>query len=71
MVETIAPEPPKPIPWEFPKTGYCVFPIGAGPRDAGFHFCGNPVVVDRPYCETHALLAYISLGKKKAKEAGG
>lgn len=35
----------------------CHWPIGH-PREPGFHFCGAPAVVDKPYCETHCNVAY-------------
>ena len=35
----------------------CHWPIGH-PREPGFHFCGAPAIVDKPYCEDHCNLAY-------------
>ena len=35
----------------------CHWPIGH-PRDADFHFCGDPAEPDRPYCASHCALAY-------------
>ena len=35
----------------------CKFPIG-DPGAEGFHFCGNPVIGNGPYCERHRAIAY-------------
>ncbi len=36
----------------------CKWPNG-DPRDSGFHFCGKPSAVGRPYCPDHCAAAYI------------
>ncbi len=43
----------------------CAWPIG-DPGDAGFHFCGEPTVPGKPYCQTHCAQAYISKKKEEA-----
>lgn len=35
----------------------CHWPIGH-PREPGFHFCGEPALADKPYCEEHCNIAY-------------
>lgn len=35
----------------------CHWPIGH-PREPGFHFCGDPAIDDKPYCEKHCSVAY-------------
>ena len=42
----------------------CRWPIGH-PGDQDFHFCGNPRIAGRPYCEAHCAMAY----RGKAVEA--
>ena len=36
----------------------CLWPIG-DPGEPGFHFCGRPAAVGRPYCADHCSVAYI------------
>lgn len=36
----------------------CQFPIGE-PRHDGFHLCGNPVPLGRPYCDGHYRICFI------------
>jgi GcrA cell cycle regulator len=43
-------------PNRFPQRG-CLWPHGH-PGDKDFHFCGDRVLSDRPYCAAHAALAY-------------
>jgi GcrA cell cycle regulator len=38
-------------------TRACCWPIGE-PGRAGFRFCGDPAVIDKPYCAEHVKLAY-------------
>lgn len=35
----------------------CKWPVG-DPRNADFHFCGNPAHPGVPYCAEHAAVAY-------------
>ncbi len=44
----------------------CLWPIG-DPGDSDFHFCGDPSIAGKPYCEKHCDLAYIV--KPRASEA--
>ncbi len=37
----------------------CRWPIG-DPKDEDFHFCGKQSLPDKPYCEEHAAIAYVS-----------
>jgi GcrA cell cycle regulator len=39
------------------KPNQCRWPIG-DPDSDGFHFCGNPVFVGKPYCYEHCKQAY-------------
>lgn len=36
----------------------CRWPEGH-PGEAGFHFCGKPVMTGKPYCREHVARAYI------------
>lgn len=38
------------------ETSDCRWPIG-DPRHAGFHFCGAPQALGRPYCSHHWSLS--------------
>lgn len=40
-----------------PSEKLCQWPIGH-PNEKKFHFCGKPIFRDRPYCETHCMMAY-------------
>lgn len=40
----------------------CLWPIG-DPGGADFHFCGEPAVDGKPYCEEHCARAYITRTK--------
>lgn len=42
----------------------CCWPVG-DPREPGFRFCGNRALVDKPYCQEHAAIAYIPAKKKE------
>ena len=44
--------------------GMCSWPTGE-PRADDFHFCGEKVVQDKPYCAEHCAKAYV----KNTKEA--
>lgn len=44
----------------------CLWPIG-DPGDKDFHFCGEPSVSGKPYCEEHCQRAYIT--KSRNSEA--
>ena len=54
--------PPRPAPRPVSKKAdgpACLWPIG-DPGQVGFHFCGDPSVSGKPYCEKHCELAYIT-----------
>lgn len=54
--------PPRPAPRPVSKKAdgpACLWPIG-DPGQVGFHFCGEPSVAGKPYCETHCEVAYIT-----------
>ena len=54
--------PPRPAPRPVSKKAdgpACLWPIG-DPGQSDFHFCGDPSVSGKPYCEKHCELAYIS-----------
>jgi len=36
----------------------CSWPVG-NPGEEAFHFCGDEVVVGKPYCAKHCAVAYI------------
>jgi GcrA cell cycle regulator len=40
------------------KGGSCLWPIGH-PSEPGFHFCGAPAFVGKPYCDEHSAGAYV------------
>ena len=46
------------------KPNQCRWPIG-DPDSEGFHFCGNPVFVGKPYCYEHCKQAYQFTPPKK------
>jgi GcrA cell cycle regulator len=35
----------------------CMWPVG-DPKLPDFHFCGEPVSPNKPYCDTHCAVAY-------------
>jgi GcrA cell cycle regulator len=45
-----------------PARTECFWPLGE-PGDAGFHFCGQPAVACKPYCEPYCRRAYVRLPK--------
>jgi hypothetical protein len=48
------------------ETGDCRWPVG-DPRSDGFHFCGAPQMLGRPYCITHWPLSFVpSKGRQSA-----
>ena len=46
----------------------CSWPIG-DLKDPGFHFCGAPAALGRPYCSTHAAEAYTTPAKGDKRAA--
>ena len=48
----------------------CCWPEGE-PGTPEFHFCGQPAVEGKPYCEEHCARAYVKVSKDKKKASGG
>jgi GcrA cell cycle regulator len=46
----------------------CLWPIG-DPGDNDFHFCGEPAVSGKPYCEEHCAKAYITKTRGESEAA--
>ncbi len=76
---TAVPPPPPPVPSRpalrpvtpSPRQGRvstCCWPIGE-PGTRSFHFCDDPAMTARPYCETHALLAYVKVRDRREDAA--
>jgi GcrA cell cycle regulator len=42
----------------------CRWPVG-DPVDSDFHYCGEPPLVGRPYCDKHDTQSYQAARKKK------
>lgn len=49
------------------EAGDCRWPVG-DPRQDGFHFCGAPQMVGRPYCVAHWPLSFVP---GKGRNGGG
>lgn len=62
---TAAPPPPPKVVELSSQT--CSWPIGH-PGDSDFHFCVERAVAGKPYCASHAAMAYVKV-KPKAGEA--
>ncbi len=57
----------QPVPHRRPAPA-CCWPIGEpGKRD--FHFCDDPSIPGKPYCEEHVKLAYVRLRDRKEDAA--
>ena len=59
---------PRPAVTKDPKGAKCLWPIG-DPRSADFHFCGDPAIEGKPYCEEHCARAYIARPLRDEKAA--
>lgn len=46
----------------------CLWPIG-DPGENDFHFCGEPAVSGKPYCQEHCARAYITKTRDQSKAA--
>jgi len=55
----VAPPAPKPAPRAAAHVGSktCSWPMG-DPKQPGFHFCGEPAEIGKPYCSQHCHVAY-------------
>jgi GcrA cell cycle regulator len=47
----------------------CCWPEGE-PGTETFHFCGQPSVAEKPYCEAHCARAYVKVSKDKKRKKG-
>lgn len=50
--------PPRPVLQLAVGTASCKWPIGH-PDEPDFHFCGEPALLDKPYCQAHYAKAYV------------
>ncbi len=46
----------------------CLWPIG-DPGEPGFHFCGEPSVPGKPYCDSHCAKAYVTKSRASSEAA--
>jgi GcrA cell cycle regulator len=46
----------------------CCWPIGE-PGRPSFHFCNDPAIPGKPYCEPHASIAYVRVRDKREDAA--
>jgi GcrA cell cycle regulator len=46
----------------------CCWPLGE-PGTPDFHFCGDPTVPAKPYCDEHAALAYVKVRDRREDAA--
>ena len=46
----------------------CCWPLG-DPGTPDFHFCGDPTMPAKPYCEEHAALAYVKVRDRREDAA--
>jgi GcrA cell cycle regulator len=52
----------------FGHVSACCWPLG-DPGEPGFHFCGEPSVPSRPYCEEHCAIAYVPRTEDRRADA--
>jgi GcrA cell cycle regulator len=50
------------------RVSACCWPLGE-PGTREFHFCGDPTVPAKPYCEEHAALAYVKVRDRREDAA--
>lgn len=50
------------------RNAACCWPLG-DPGTPGFHFCGAPPLVGKPYCETHCQIAYVRLRPRGSRDS--
>jgi GcrA cell cycle regulator len=43
----------------------CLYPIG-DPGSPGYHSCGKPRPIDKPYCDTHQAICYVRVPRYRA-----
>jgi GcrA cell cycle regulator len=46
----------------------CLWPIG-DPGQPDFHFCGEPPVPGKPYCDSHCAKAYVAKSRASSEAA--
>lgn len=63
-----APRPSRPVARTNGKGPSCLWPIG-DPGDEDFHFCGEPAVPGKPYCDEHCARAYIVRNRNDSEAA--
>ncbi|WP_193370216.1 GcrA family cell cycle regulator [Pelagibius marinus] len=63
-----APRPSRPVARSNGKGPSCLWPIG-DPGDQDFHFCGEPAVPGKPYCDEHCARAYIVRNRSDSEAA--
>lgn len=70
-IKKIAPAMPKGevISLEMLSHGMCSWPTGE-PGTDDFHFCGQPSVEGKPYCEGHCEIAYVRSSKESKSNKG-
>jgi GcrA cell cycle regulator len=50
------------------RVSSCCWPLGE-PGTPEFHFCGDPTVPAKPYCEEHVALAYVKVRDRREDAA--
>jgi GcrA cell cycle regulator len=50
------------------RVSSCCWPLGE-PGRPEFHFCGDPTVPAKPYCEEHVALAYVKVRDRREDAA--
>ena len=63
-----SPRPSRPVARANGKGPACLWPIG-DPGDQDFHFCGEPAVPGKPYCDEHCARAYIVRNRSDSEAA--
>lgn len=63
-----APRPARRVARSAGKGPSCLWPIG-DPGDQDFHFCGEPAVPGKPYCDEHCARAYIVRNRSDSEAA--
>ncbi len=63
-----APRPARAVARTHGKGPSCLWPIG-DPGDQDFHFCGEPAVAGKPYCDEHCARAYIVRNRSDSEAA--
>jgi len=63
---TLRPVPVQPRP--VGRVSACCWPLGE-PGTPEFHFCGDPTVPGKPYCDDHAALAYVRVRDRREDAA--